>query len=213
MPAVVRERTLQRQMILRKRMWTLYKHIHLAGYTVLLPDSIAVVGFTQTVEPHLRYELIPVDDQDDEAPELLLSRSILLIYRIKQKCTGATLPELERPGQCIFLTFLRQLRVGRPFMLGQKVESDGFYIILHRINLRDDPLRCQLKGFHHTIFIRKHARQCGEPILVQLIPGQNDIFQHIRAGHVLIYLGADAANRILRRIGRCGLFIFLYISE
>ena len=189
-------------------MRALHQLIRLAGHTVLFPDSIAVVGFTQTVESHLRHKLIPVDDQDDEAPELPLLRSIHLIYRIKQKRTGATLSELKRARDGIFHTFFRQLRIGRPFMRRQQIEPDRFCVFLHRINLRDDPLRCQLEGLHHTIFIRKHTRQRRESLLVQLISGQNNIFQHIRAGHILIQLSLDSANCILCGIRRCSLFIF-----
>ena len=135
-------------------MWALSQYARLTCLLVLCPDHIAVAGLTQAIKSHVRHKLIPVDDQDDEAPELLLSRSSHLIYWIQKKSTGATLSEFKRSCDGIFLTILRQLRFFTPFRIREQIESDGFCVFLHRINLRDDPLRCQLEGLHHTIFVR-----------------------------------------------------------
>ena len=80
-------------------------------------------------------KFIPVDDQNRKSPELLFSRFIRCVNRIKKKCSDSSLYQIKWSCDRVFSTVFR--KVGCYFSLGisEYVQTDCLFISLKRVYL------------------------------------------------------------------------------
>ena len=98
-------------------------------------------------------------------------------------------------------------------MFLQHIQSKSPLISLFRINVCNNPFRCQFKCLYHSIFIRNLFCQFRKCILIQILSCTDIISQKSREHAILIQSCPDSFLSNLRHIFSGCLFILFQIMK
>ena len=134
-PDIVRYLAGNLQCVFLFRFFALCEYCFFICTQFVFPYLITVACILQLTQFCLGDKFIPVNYQNRKSPELLFSRTVFYIYRIKQKCTYSSLYQFIGTGNRIFSTVLCQICSCFSFRIFKDIKSDCFFIFLKRIYL------------------------------------------------------------------------------